>query len=45
MEHSPQLGMNELDIDEENEYYKDMACLEADRNWWQSLDGDCNYGS
>ena len=35
----------ELDIDEENEYIKDMACAELDAlNWWEHLNGDANYG-
>ena len=39
-EFSEQLGMNELDIAEENEYIKDMADIEAERmnDWWFHID-------
>ena len=43
-ENTQQLSMNEVDIDEENEYIKDLACLEADREWWSDIDEDLNYG-
>ena len=39
-----ELGMNELDIVEENEYIMGMAEIEAERNnWWHTIDGDANY--
>jgi hypothetical protein len=44
-EYTEQLGMNELDIDEENEYIKDMACAELDaQNWWNDINEDSYYG-
>lgn len=43
-EFTEQLDMNEVEYNEEAEYYEAMARLDAERNdWWHYLNSETNY--